>query len=315
MHSTKKLILIIAGGVSLSGLLIALLALGLVGFNLSSLSTQKPLNEKSYSFNQSEVSSISIEDVSTNIMITGTDTNQIKIDSLENDSDFYSIQTSTDGQLQIQHRFKLNWYEQIGFNFPTPKRELKLTVPKTLSGALSISNVSGDIQVIDVANLTTVNLSSASGNISCNNVSASQPITVSNISGAISLDHTNTTKNIKLAETSGSIAAQSVKIGGDLNVTSVSGSTNFVDTQIAGTGTLESTSGNITLNPFSCSGLDISTVSGNVLGRLSGDINQYTIQTSSISGKIYAPPSGSGSSQLNVTTTSGDIDLKFLTTN
>jgi len=315
MQSIKKIIMLVAGGLIIIGIVIALLAYALVGFKWNAFNTSRALEEKSYTYNLSEVSSLTISELDADLIIVGTDDDRIKIDCYESENDSYNIQLLGNGNLSVNRDRYEHWYKQIGFNFNNQPRTVTVSIPRKFNGDIETSTMSGKISMSDFNGLNAVNSNTASGDINLKNLIVNNDVSASTISGNVDLSNISTGKDMNMETASGEIQFQQGKTDGNLAVSAVSGALNFSDITIKGDTSFENASGNVDLNKFAGNRILISTISGNVLGQMIGDPANYAITADSISGKIDVPHSGLGENSFDISTSSGNIDIEFTAAN
>lgn len=307
--------MLVAGGLIILGFVIALLAFGLVGFDWNGFNTSLPNQQKSYTYDLAGVSNLTVSDLDADVIIVGTDGDQIKIDCYENEKDRYDIQLLTNGNLSINRSTYKHWYEHIGFNFDTQKRTLTISVPRKFTGAIDASTMSGCLNLTDFDGLNAVNASNSSGDITLKNLAVANHVNASTMSGNFELANITTGKDLELGTASGKIQLNNGKIGGHLSASSLSGSMNFLDTTITDQASFENSSGNVKFDRLVSNNILISTLSGNVAGSILGDSVNYTVTADSLSGKIAIPNTGNGKSLLAISTASGNIDIEFIPVN
>lgn len=315
MQSIKKIIMLVAGGLIILGFVIALLAYALTGFNWNSFNTNLPDEEKSYSYALADVSSLTVSDLDADVSIVGTDADSITITCYENKKDAYTIALQANGNLSIQRSFHKRWYEYIGFNISNQKRSLTVAVPRKFSGEVDAATMSGQLNLTNFDGLSALNTSTASGQITLKNVTANNHIAASTLSGNFDLDNLRAGKDIELGTSSGEIQLSNGKIAGNMTVCSLSGNIDLGDISISGESSFENSSGAVRFNNLTANNVSIATLSGDVLGSLRGDPGNYTITADSLSGAIDIPQSGNGNNTLDISTSSGNIDVKFSSAN
>jgi len=314
MNSITKTILIVAGVLMLVGTALGLTATAMVGFNWASLSTrQQPYEEKSYTYDSAGITALSVSDVSSDVIFVSSNEDAIKIDCFENEQEYYDINVSADGQLRVNYSSHKRWFEFIGINFHSPERTLTVSVPAKFTGAVNASTVSGDITMSKLSLKEALTVGTTSGEISLKNIVAGGQSSATSVSGDIELEVIKINGALKLGTTSGSTEVSSAQVAGNLSLTSISGDEDLEKTTVENNVSLESTSGVVTFNDLTGNDISISTVSGDVSGNIIGDPNTYSIKASSVSGDIKIPPSANGAKRLDVSTTSGDIDIDFKT--
>jgi DUF4097 and DUF4098 domain-containing protein YvlB len=307
--------MLVAGGLIILGFVIALIAFALAGFNWNSFNTNLPDEEKSYNFDLASVSSLTVSDLDADVLIVGTDEDSIKITCYENKKDAYTIKLQANGDLNIKRSLYKHWYEYIGFNISNQKRTLTVAIPRKFSGEIDAATMSGNLDLTNFDGLNTVNASTASGQITLKNVTTNNHINASTMSGNFDLDNLHAGKDMDLGTSSGEITFHDGKIAGNLAVSSLSGNIDLGDTSVSGDSSFENSSGAVSLNKLSANNISIATLSGDVRGSVLGDPGNYTITADSLSGTIDIPPSGNGKNTFDISTSSGNIDIEFTTTN
>lgn len=313
MDPVVKKILIIASAFVLVGGILMVAAITIVGFNWGALNTRLPDEEKSYTYDITGVNALSISDVSSDIIIVPSDGDQIKITCFENANETYDIKLADNGTLRVNNLTSKQWYRFIGINFNNQKRCLTISVPKKLLGPVDASTVSGNINLSNLNLSDALTISTTSGEINLKDVVSNKEISVSSVSGSIKLEKTSTNSDMKLETASGDTKVTSSQVAGNLSCNSISGTINLMDTIMKGNVSLESTSGNIVFINLIGNDIFIKTISSDVAGKIIGDSNNYSITANTVSGDKNLPRSGNGNQLLNVSTTSGDIDIEFIT--
>jgi DUF4097 and DUF4098 domain-containing protein YvlB len=315
MESNKKIIMLVAGGLIIIGLVIALLALVLVGFNWNSFNANLPDEQKSYSYDLASVSSLTVSELDADVIIVGTDQDKINIACYENKKDAYTIQQQANGNLSIKRSLYKHWYEYIGFNFPNQKRTLTVSVPRKFTGEVDASTMSGNLDLTGFESLNGVSTNTASGQITLKNLITTNHIKASTMSGNLNLANLRAGKDMELGTSSGEIEFSNGKIAGNLSISSLSGNIELADTSINGDGSFKNSSGKVNFNRLAANNVSISTLSGDVRGSILGDPANYRINADSLSGRIDIPNSGNGKNAFDISTSSGNIDVEFTTAN
>jgi len=102
------------------------------------------------------------------------------------------------------------------------------------------------------------------------------------------------------------------KFMGAVSASTVSGDITMSNLGLSEALVVSTTSGEIGLKDIVASGQSsVSSVSGKVSGNILGDSKDYTIKATTVSGDKNLPLSTNGNKLLNVSTTSGDIDIYF----
>lgn len=315
MESNKKIIMLVAGGLIIIGVVIALLAFALVGFNWNSFNTSLPDEQKSYSYDLASVSNLTISELDADVIIVGTDDDKIKITSFENKKDAYTIDLQANGNLNVNRSVYKHWYEYIGFNISNQKRTLTIAVPQKFTGQIEASTMSGNLDLSGFESLDAVGASTASGQITLKNVIVANQIKASTMSGNFDLANLHASKDVDLNTSSGEIQFNTGKIDGNLSISSLSGNIDLADINIKGDGAFENSSGKVNFNRLAANNVSISTLSGDVQGSILGDPANYKITADSLSGRIDIPNSGNGKIAVDISTSSGNIAIEFAAAN
>lgn len=315
MQSNKKIIMLVAGGLIIIGLVIAMLAFALVGFNWNSFNSSLPDEEKIYSYDLANVSSLTVSELDADVIIVGTDEDKIKIACYENKKDAYAIEQQANGNLNIKRSLSKHWYEYIGFNISNQKRTLTVSVPRKFTGEVEASTMSGNLDLTGFDSLNAVSTSTASGQITLKNLIATDHIKASTMSGNLDLANLHAGKDMELGTSSGETQLSNGKIDGNLSISSLSGNIDLVDTSINGDGSFKNSSGRVTFSRLAANNVSISTLSGDVQGSILGDPANYRITADSLSGNIEIPDSGNGKNAVDISTSSGNIEIKFTASN
>ena len=312
MKLIPKTVLIIAGALVLLGVILAVTAISMGGITTKSLSTGKPYEEKVYTYDSDKVKKLSVSDVSNEIVVTGSSQSGITIKCYENDTDYYKISLTDDGNLSVVRQISNRWYENINIGLNIREDKLTITVPSDLAAAIDITSVSSKANLSNLDKAEKLSVKTTSGNIRLNKISSSGNMSLDSVSGNIELDSVKIDGILNLKTTSGKIETSFADISGDILSSTLSGKINFRNTNAKGNVSAESVSGGVTLDRLGGADFSVKTTSGDVKGIISGNPNDYRIESYSTSGKINLPRSQSGGKLLKVSTTSGSIDIKSI---
>ena len=164
---------------------------------------------------------------------------------------------------------------------------LKIYIPIQYKNNITINTISGDIDCSNNVSLDSFNLKSTSGDIEIIDVTAKDML-LSVTSGDISIDNCST-ENSTLTTISGDIDISTSKLG-DTKINTTSGDIDISILELGNSTDIKSSSGNVYL--------DIPST------------ENYKIKYSSLSGDFYGDSSnGTKEKTINVSTTSGDIDV------
>ncbi len=307
MKITKKTVIIIAGALVVLGLILTIAAASLGGLNMNVLGAG--YEEKTYTYDSSKVNKLYVRDISCEVVVSGGGQNEITVKCYESEDDYYKINVTPEGRLTIEKEIFKKWYKFLNFDFGAIKRNLTITIPSGLVADADIGSVSGNVVISNLDNLISLNGKSTSGNVRISKVSASDNTSFSSGSGNIILETVKTGGKLEMKTVSGVIETDLSDIGRDLIASTVSGGIKLTSIAVKGNVKADSVSGNIRLDRISGTDFTLKNTSGNVKGLISGNSNDYRIDSHSTSGKINLPRSQNGSKLLSVSTTSGDIDI------
>lgn len=342
MKKSVKVILIIAGASIGTGLLLVLLSLIIAQGDICTL-ISVDTDCKAVVATFDEASIVNISDVSNDVKIIRTDSDDIKVTYYVGESFDYLLE-KTDDTLSIKYRSRRNLLNFMDlFNFGC---SLTVELPDNCLEKLSVSCVSGSItakeafadetllktvsgDIIAAGNLGKLEVESTSGDIFLDGVKLKDNSTVSSTSGSLKLQG-ELSEYVKLSTVSGEITFENVTANCvEIDSTSGSVSANNAELKVLSVNTM---SGDIYLDSVKCSeSINFVTVSGEqilktvnagdyFLKSTSGDIEAYILSpklysTKSTSGSINVPPLyESSTGYMNLETTSGDIYVKILKT-
>lgn len=269
-------------------------------FNFNLFGTNHNINS-TQTENLDNINKISVNTVLSDVQIVKSSDNMLKAELKGN-------YKSSDSSKLIELSLVKNNNELKVKEINTPNNNssndlhLIIYIPDTYKGDISISTISGDIKSDKILELSALKADTVSGDIEFASVSAPM-VDVSTTSGEIEFNTLNTNTSL-LKSVSGDINVDSYV--GALTAESKSGSIDFNIAEIKGASTINSISGNVELSLDVSNDLvlDGKTVSGKI--SISNDLNNQTIETGD---KFLKATFNSGKNKLNITTTSGNIEL------
>lgn len=284
-----------------------------------------------------EISKISLDMCSADIIINPSDTDEISIKyrgpkSLKDKLDL--TVTVSDGQLVIKQNYNQQNFFFWSWNL-TP-RVLEITLPESYADDLNIANTSGDLTITGNYRLSNVATHLTSGDVRLSDIECSG-FSLKSTSGDVELGRIDT-EELSISLTSGQIEAKELtgtgSIGsssgdiridnliGDVEISATSGE--IIIGSLSGSGSVSCSSGDINISVAESTGdLLVKASSGSIdLGFgadaayefdahcTSGDVTAnfpitYAGDNNTASGQIGTKPYNN----LDVKTTSGDIDL------
>ena len=285
MKMTMKTVIIIAGALVVLGLILAIAAVSLGGLNMNTLSTGK-YEEKTYTYDSSKVNKLNVRDISYDVVVAGTNQNEITIKCYESEDDRYKINFTPDGRLTIEKEIIKRWFKFFNFDLGAINRNLTITVPSSLVADFDIATVSGKVLISNLDNPVSVYGKSTSGNVSLSKVSASGDMSFYSGSGNTILNTVKTGGRLELKTISGEIGTDFCEIGRDLTASTTSGKIKLSSTNAKGNVKADSVSGDIRIDRLSGEDFSFRSTSGNVKGMILGRADDYRIDSHTTSGKI-----------------------------
>ena len=343
----KKTILI-AGGCSLAGLLLMIVAFIAARGNLAELSTRNvQAVQKEYECS-TDIIKIDADITSDNLEIRTGDVEYISVSYYDRPGyNEYEITESGDS-LGIRY-VDLHPIEVMTIDLDLEDKPVIITVPESFSGKVNISSSSGSI-IAESINVSSLDLNNTSGGIRINDVDIATDAKLSNTSGGINVENL-VCKNLTASNTSGGISIENSTIyekldtkcnSGNISLRSVtvkkgariattsgtryledvsaeylnsdgsSGSLKAVDVTVVYDFSSSTTSGSVTLDRVEAgSNIKISAASGDVRGTVVGDEDDFNISVNTSSGSCNLKDSNEGNKKLTVSTTSGSINIDF----
>lgn len=188
--------------------------------------------------------------------------------------------------------------------------EIDLWLPKGCVGALSVSTVSGEIDVSSVrGDSVDYTLTTSSGMLNLYE-SRLRSLTASTASGDIYISDAEVYGSMAVAAASGYVNVYGLE-GRDGKITAESGDVDIYDAQI-GSLTVGTAGGDVYLEDSDIPALTVGTVSGDVDLSLPGTPEDYTVTISTDTGHVDGVRSRTGGTRtLSVTTSSGDVEASF----
>ena len=145
MKSLTRTLLIVAGALIGTGFVLAIVGFAIGGFSWNAFNTAGPYEEKSQTYNAAEVSAITVDAKGCDVVLVGSDADEIKIDYAENKNGTWNIAKSADGKLSAKYQARRGWFN-FSFGITTGERAITISVPAKYAGAIEASVASGDVR-------------------------------------------------------------------------------------------------------------------------------------------------------------------------
>ena len=315
---------------------LALLAVGAVLFGaglalggLGELKRESAADARTATYDAGAVTALRIEGIAADVRVEKADGDAVEVTYFEGAREGVEVKLEN-GVLTLKEYWGHSWRDYIRFMW-RDARKIVVRVPGELGGA-EISSTSGDIALTDVPVANSLTMGTTSGDAAVSGRAGSLKMT--STSGALTAHDMEIAGGLTAGTTSGEITLANLAVGADLKASSTSGGVSVSETDAqsftlggvsgeirlsgvraaGGEGAISATttSGGIELSDASAAAYSFGTVSGDVTGVLPGSVRDYTITTSTVSGGNSLPTeSYGGRKTIDVTTTSGDIELSF----
>ena len=320
--------LLIAGGCSLAGLLLMIVAFIAARGNLAELSTRNvQAVQKEYECS-TDIIKIDTDITSDNLEIRTGDVEYISVSYYDRPGyNEYEITESGDS-LGIRY-VDLHPIEVMTIDLDLEDKPVIITVPESFSGKVNISSSSGSI-IAESINVSSLDLKNTSGGIRINDVDIATDAKLTNTSGGINVENL-VCKNLTASNTSGGISIKSVTVkeGARLSTTSgtrymedvsaqylecdgSSGSLKAVNVTVLYSFSSSTSSGSVTLDRVETgNSIKITASSGDVRGTIVGNEDDFNISIDTSSGSSNLSDSSDGNKKLTISTTSGSVNIDF----
>lgn len=169
--------------------------------------------------------------------------------------------------------------------------EIKVYVPKAYAGDFEVDTSNAVITVSDFPKVSQVRVDTSNGAVKLTNIGAERVEAVTS-NGAITLEEVTARQDVTADTSNGAISAKRVGAGETLELTT--------------------SNGRITVDTVLAQALEMSTSNGSIAGNVDGKRSDYTISSSTSNADNNIDSGGSGPRRLNVDTSNGAINIKFL---
>lgn len=253
-----------------------------------------------------DIAHIVVDSGSAEVRVYDTDGSRIEV-TADGWADSFSA-FAADGQLYVTYDGRGGLFRRLKNWGQDPA--VILWVPDSYDGGLTVSGGSGDVGLHGAVLRGGAELSVDSGTLSVYD-SRAESLTLRSGSGDIFLGDVKLMGGLALTSGSGLLFAEDVRGVTDGMACSSSGCVQLQDIA-AGTLTVRTDSGDIWLEELDVQSLCLTTGSGDVNARLTGDMADYSIHASTDHGSSNLPREfASGQRILEIDAGSGDINVTF----
>lgn len=186
-----------------------------------------------------------------------------------------------------------------------------VTVTDVSAGVLAIAASSGDVTLQNCRISGSCTVGTTSGELELENLTLSAEAHVESASGDLELSHVACEDSLSIFTTSGELELENLTVSGDTSVDVTSGDVSLSGCALSGDADLTATSGDISGSAVFSGDVTIQTQSGDIELNLSDSPAHALGDTQSQSGTLDIQGTDpDGSCVLNVTTASGDVQIR-----
>lgn len=283
MMEKRKNNIFVAFALISTGILIALIALIMVGFDFERLNDEHT-EKKNYTTSENIDSIIVSSDVSkVNIKKTAGDT--CRVEYVESNKTRINV-TLENGTLEIKEKDKRKWYDFVRFSFLTSYNyKINIYLPEDQYESLKVRTDTGSIRVDSISVKEKIKLEADTGSVDVENLTCEELICDVD-TGHIDIDDINSDA-VTLSTDTGSISAK--------------------DTIVKGHFKASTDTGSVKINDIEADTIDIKTDTGSIKGTVYGPM---IFKAKTDTGSINVPDSDEGG-LCNLKTDTGSIKVKY----
>ena len=318
MNTAKKVLLVVAIASILAGMMLCFGGFAAMGFAFTELNS---MTHETHTYTIEEpFTNLFIDGAECDIRLLPSETGDCRVVCRESVKIDHTVRV-VDGTLTIERVDHRKWYERFA-SFHWGKMEVAVYLPESAYASLSVSGVSGNVEIPADFSFTNAQVQCTSGDVRFL-ASVENKLSIKTVSGNLSVRDL-APKSLYVQTTSGDVTIASVRTEAELEVKTVSGDIGFSQVEcgsvnaettsgdvgasalcVSGSMRIKTVSGDVDLRGCDADTLWIKTTSGDVSGRL---LTEKSFLTDTTSGRVRVPPSQSGG-RCEVTTVSGDISF------
>lgn len=216
--SEKRKSMIIGVILIAAGLIVALAAMIMTGFDFSKYGSYANLERAEEAASAEGVNEIVIDTKQFGISVIPKETDEIRIEYAINDEMGYEF-TNSNGVYRMKYYSKKKWYDYIQmFNFE-PSGDLaviKVFIPEDFAGKLTLKTSYGEVDVHDLSELTALEIVNSYDTATVTGVAAAGDIVINNSYGRIEAEDWKAGGNIEITIEYKNLTMESVSAGNDI---------------------------------------------------------------------------------------------------
>lgn len=298
MSKKRKIWLIVAAALILSGGIIFSGVMTVQNWDFSKLSTYKSVTNL-YEIEE-QFTDISIDTDTAEIIFVPSKSLTPSVECFEKEKSTHSVNV-IGNTLEIKLSDTRKWYEHIGINFSTPK--ITVYIPAGEYGSLLINSATGSVNIPEPFTFENMVLTLSTGSVH-SLAKTKDTVKISTTTGNINLENMSA-KNVTLSASTGKITADDITCSGNISITTTTGYTRLSGTtcdSISSTGTtgnvelisvvakdkieIKRSTGNIDFEKCDAAELTLKATTGRINGSLLSD---KTFIADSATGNINVP--------------------------
>lgn len=313
MKKATIILLIVAGAVFTAGITCLVIAGALTGFHYGNLYSTRNYEKIETDIELADGDNLTVilatSDLNVRIAPFPTTDNTVHIVYYEAQDRKFEL-THENGEIKLKSLSPSFSLFTI-FSVDLSDYAVEIALPESFNGKVSLSSTTGDISVssLDIPDKT-LELNATTGHISLENATAYN-ISVNSSTGHINLENIVSGSDVTARATTGSVTLNGVSAKGKIACESDTGSQRS-DKLNAPVVSIATSTGGIRFNDIDAQDVRLRASTGSVSGKLCGSDSEYSIVSSSSTGRNNLPESwGKGERKLNVRTSTGDIKITF----
>ena len=289
---TNKRVLKTAGLVLAAGLL---LFLAIAAASALSGKTAELVYEKAdYTAGAAGVEEIRVRVRNMAVQVTPSTGNQITLHYYTCEEDPYEV-TLEGGVLQLKYKNDIlfnikSWFSGITAVFGTAEPKVEVMVPAAYAGTLRLDSSNGRVAVSGLSQLGELRINTSNAPIEVSDVSAAL-VSAQTSNGAVTLDRALVAGAADLRSSNGMLTARQVSAKDSLR--------------------METSNGRIALEEAGSASIELKSSNGSISGSVNGKRSDYTISSDTSNGDDSLGDGGKGPFKLRVSTSNGNIDIRF----
>ena len=290
MSKTKKIWLIIAVSMMLTGIIVFGGVMSILNWDFKKLETGKYVTNE-YEITES-FNNLLITDIATNVEIIPTNDDKCKVVCFENEKLIHTAQV-IDGTLTIKMSTTKKWYDHLSINFSTPK--ISVYIPRGTYNSLSINTNTGDVSVPSGFIFESVDISSNTGNVGIDGITSGS-LKISVNTGDVKASYITCSGNVSLKVGTGDTHLSEMHCK-DLTSNGSTGNVLLTDVVADGNLKIQLGTGDVTFKRSDANEIFVKTNTGDVVGDL-------------LSEKIFISNTKTGINEVPKTTVGGRCEIK-----